>query len=238
MSIFDTDSALPVSNAVVKLSGINSTDQTNKTDSTGSVVFPVVAEGVYTVTIDAPNYQERTAVIEMGTEDKTVQYLLLRSDRFSILVFDSRDQSPVPGAEVFIDGDSKGKTDQNGILTLEIPRNKVYNLKIVKSGYTDYLEKRSIGDNEAVVNIPLAVESNKASLTVFNETNVPVEGAAILINGNPVGTTSQFGKYSFQNPLAESDLLEVTSCRLCNSEQKCVTGRRWKRHYRSTYRLR
>ena len=82
MSIFDTDSALPVSNAVVKLSGINSTDQTNKTDSTGSVVFPVVAEGVYTVTIDAPNYQERTAVIEMGTEDKTVQYLLLRSDRF------------------------------------------------------------------------------------------------------------------------------------------------------------
>ncbi|HVP94906.1 MAG TPA: hypothetical protein VMS89_07000 [Methanoregulaceae archaeon] len=209
MSIFDTDSALPVPNTVVKLSGVNITGQTNQTDTTGKVVFPVVAEGVYTITIDAPNYQERTAVVEMGTEDKTVQYLLLRSDRFSILVYDGRDQSPAAGAEVFIDGVSKGKTDQNGILTLEIPRNKVYNLKIVKSGFVDYLEKRNIGENEAVVNIPLSVAPYKASITVFNEMNAPVEGAAILVNGNPVGTTSQFGKYSFQNPLAEDDLLEI-----------------------------
>jgi len=209
MSIFDTDSALPVPNTVVKLSGMNTTDQVNKTDSTGDAAFPVEADTVYTVTIDAPGYQERTAVVEMGTEDKTVQYLLLRSDRFSILVYNGRDQSPVTGAEVFIDGVSKGKTDQNGILTLEIPRNKVYNLKILASGFSDYIEKRNIGDNEAVVNIPLSVAPYQASITVFSETNVPVEGAAVLVNGNPVGTTSQFGKFTFPNPLADSDLLEV-----------------------------
>jgi hypothetical protein len=209
MSIFDTDSALPIPNTVVKLTGGNTTDQTNRTDATGEAVFPVVADSVYTVTIDAPNYEERTAVVEMGTEDKTVQYLLLRSNRFSILVYDGRDQSPEPGAEVFIDGVLKGKTDPNGILTLEIPRNKVYNLKIVKSGFLDYVEKRNIGDNEAVVNIPLSVAPYQASITVFNETNVPLEGSVILVNGNPVGTTSQFGKFTFANPLTESDILEV-----------------------------
>ena len=38
---------------------------------------------------------------------------------------------------------------------------------------------------------------------------MPLEGSVILVNGNPVGTTSQFGKFTFPNPLAESDILEV-----------------------------
>ena len=95
----------------------------------------------------------------MGTDDETVQDPSLSKRP----VLDSSLMTAVispripSGAEVFIDGVSKGKTDPNGILTLEIPRNKAYNLKIIKSGFSDYLEKRNIGDNEAVVNIPLSL---------------------------------------------------------------------------------
>ena len=39
------------------------------------MVFPTEANGVYTITIHAPNYEDRTAIVEMGTERKTIQYL-------------------------------------------------------------------------------------------------------------------------------------------------------------------
>jgi Carboxypeptidase regulatory-like domain len=209
LNIFDTDSALPIPNAGVKITSSNLTDLMEKTDSNGTLVIPTEANGVYTITISAPNYEDRTAIVEMGTEAKTIQYLLTRSDRFSIFVKDGRDQSPVAGAEIFIDGVSKGKTDPRGILTLEIPRNKVYNIKVQKTGFIDYTEKRNIGENEAVVNTVLSVAPYTPSVNVFDEAKTPVEGATVIINGNPVGTTNQYGKYIFQNLPPGEYLLEV-----------------------------
>jgi hypothetical protein len=209
IGIFDADTALPVANSQVRVMGPNITESLKMTDINGSVTFPAQAASIYNVQISATNYQNRNEVIEMGMEGKNVQFLLIRSDRFSILAKNAGDGAPVANAEVFIDGVSKGKTDGKGTLSLEIPRNKVYNIKITKPGFTDYYEKRMISDSEAVVTATMAVAPYQASIYVFDETKAPVEGASIIIDGKTLGNTSQYGKYTFHDLPAGDYVLEV-----------------------------
>ncbi len=209
ISIYDADSAIPVANSEVRVMGPNITESQKMTDMNGSVVFPVQSLGIYNIQISAPNYQNRNEVLEMGMEGKNIQYLLIRGDRFSILAKSADDQSPVANAEVFIDGVSKGKTDGKGILSLEIPRNKVYNIKITKQGFSDYIEKKMISDNEAVVTAPMTITPYMASILVFDETNAPIQGASVIIDGKTLGNTSQYGKYMFRDLPAGQYVLEV-----------------------------
>ncbi len=209
ISIYDADSAIPVANSEVRVMGPNITESRKMTDMNGSVVFPVQSLGIYNIQISAPNYQNRNEVLEMGMEGKNIQYLLIRGDRFSILAKSADDQSPVANAEVFIDGVSKGKTDGKGILSLEIPRNKVYNIKITKQGFSDYIEKKMISDNEAVVTAPMTIAPYMASILVFDETNAPIQGASVIIDGKTLGNTSQYGKYMFRDLPAGQYVLEV-----------------------------
>lgn len=209
ISVFDADSAIPIANSQVRIAGPNITEPLKLTDQNGVVTFPVQAASIYNIQISAPNYENRNEVIEMGMEGKNIQYLLVRGDKFSILARSAEDQTPIENAEVFIDGNSKGKTDGKGILSLEIPRNKVYNIKITKPGYTDYVEKKMIGENEAVVTATLAIAPYQASIFVFDETKAPVQGASIIIDGKTMGNTSQYGKYTFHDFPSGQYVLEI-----------------------------
>jgi hypothetical protein len=209
IGIFDADSAIPVANSQVRVMGPNVTESLKMTDMNGSVTFPAQAASIYNIQITATNYQNRNEIVEMGMEGKNIQYLLIRGDRFSILAKSAGDQSPVANAEVFIDGVSKGKTDGKGILSLEIPRNKVYNIKIAKPGFTDYYEKKLISDSEAVVTASMAIAPYQASIFVFDETKAPVQGASIIIDGKALGNTSQYGKYTFHDLPSGQYVLEV-----------------------------
>ena len=209
ISVFDADSAIPIANSQVRITGPNITEPLKMTDLNGVVTFPAQAASIYNIQISAPNYENRNDVVEMGMEGKNIQYLLIRGDKFSILVRSAGDQSPIENAEVFIDGNSKGKTDGKGILSLEIPRNKVYNIKITKPGFTDYVEKRMIGENEAIVTASLAIAPYQASIFVFDETKAPVQGASIIIDGKTLGNTSQYGKYTFHDLPSGQYVLEI-----------------------------
>lgn len=209
IGIFDADSAIPIANSQVRVNGPNITESQKMTDMDGSVTFPVQALGIYNIQISAPNYQNRNEILEMGMEGKNIQYLLIRGDRFSIFAKSAVDQTPVANAEVFIDGASKGKTDGKGILSLEIPRNKVYNIKITKPGFTDYFEKKLISENEAVVTASMAIAPYQASIFVFDETKAPIQGASIIIDGKTLGNTSPYGKYTFHDLLSGQYVLEV-----------------------------
>ena len=209
IDIFDADSALPITNSQVRVMGPNITESLKMTDKNGSVTFPAQAASIYNIQITATNYQNRNEVVEMGMEGKNIQYLLIRGDRFSILAKSAGDQTPIANAEVFIDGVSKGKTDGKGILSLEIPRNKVYNIKITRPGFTDYFEKKMISDNEAVVTASMVVAPYQASIYVFDETKAPVTGASIIIDGKALGNTSQYGKYTFRDLPSGQYILEV-----------------------------
>jgi hypothetical protein len=198
VTVYDADTLYTVSGAEVSLS-VNGVNMSETTDSNGSVSFPVRAEGLYDLSIHAPNYQTRAAAVEMGIDNKSVEYWLYHDTHFVIVVKDETTMQPVKDAEIVFDGVNKGTTDQRGALTIDLPRDKVYQITIKKDGYQDYIEKRIISNDEALVTLSIKKAPATVFIFIYDETKSPVENAEIFLGNTQVGTTDTFGKATLEN---------------------------------------
>jgi len=206
--LYDSDSFSVIPNAEVKLTYNNATD-TRTSDSNGIVSFAVMANTIYDVAISAPYYQSQAPkAIEIGAENKVVQYWLMRNDRFSFIVTDPN-KTPLQSAEVFIDSVSKGKTDIRGFLTVQIERGKSYDIEVKKDGYQSFVERKTIGDDDALMTVQIAKVPIGAFVSVYDENRAPVQGAAVYLDSAVAGNTDSYGKYVFGNIVTGSYQLEV-----------------------------
>jgi protocatechuate 3,4-dioxygenase beta subunit len=208
VQVYDSDSFAMLPNADVKLTTDNATVAA-KTDSNGLATFAVRANTIYDIAISAPNYQSLVPKsVDIGTEDKSVQYWLMRSDRFSIIVTD-KNKTPVQDADISIDSEIKGKTDPRGFLILQIERNKPHVIEVKKEGYQSYIERKTIGEDEAVLTVQISKVPIGAFVSVYDENRAPVEGAAVYLDNALAGYTDKYGKYVMGTILSGAYPLEV-----------------------------
>jgi PEGA domain len=208
VNLYDSDSLGFVSGARVNISAENLM-QTKLTDITGSVAFDVNATTLYAISITAPDYLSREGVIDLGTEDKDVQYWLLPSNRFSFVIQDKDSLGAVPDAEVRIDSVLAGRTDARGVLTTPVSRGKIHTIEITKSGYQTFTESKVISETDALDTVVLSKAFLGAFIYTIDESHVPINGTDIYINGTLKGSTNQFGRTTFPNLVAGSYVVEV-----------------------------
>jgi hypothetical protein len=208
--VYDADTLEPIAGAQVQMSG-GGTSGSAISDLNGSASFAVRADEIYTLDIKAMNYQSRAATVEMGTDSKQVQYWLFRDDRFALVVKDDVTGLPLSDAEVAIEGVVRGITDTRGAITLQLPREKVYNIRVKKEGYQDYNGRQVIGKDEALVTILLAKAPYNVFISVFDENKEPVEGAFVTVNGKEAGVTNKFGRLTLEGYLGGDYNLTVSA---------------------------
>jgi len=219
VSLYDTDSLSPVPNADVKITANNATE-TKKSDSNGIASFAVKANTIYDIVITAPYYQSRVpSPVEIGADNKDVQYWLLRNDRFSFVVTE-KENTPVPDAEVYLDSALKGTTDARGILILPLERGKPYAIEIKKAGYQSFIERKTIGEDEALLTIQISKVPVGAFVSVFDENQVPVKDAGIYLDNVFAGSTDQYGRYVFGSIVSGTYQLEVKKDGYVATEKK------------------
>lgn len=208
VKLYDSDSFDMIPNAEVKLTNNNATD-TRKSDSNGLATFPVTANTVYDIAISAPFYQSQVPrAIEIGTENKEVQYWLMRNDRFSVIVTDPG-KNPIQSAEVYLDSQLKGKTDIRGFLILQVERDKPYVIEVKKDGYQSFVERKTIGADEALITVQIAKVPVGAFVSVYDENRDPIEGASVYLDNALAGTTDRYGKYVMGTITAGAYQLEI-----------------------------
>ena len=208
--VYDADSLNAIPGARVILSGMNKTLD-NITDKTGMASFLVKADAGYTIEVSAPHYQSRSASIETGAGDKEIQYWLFRDDRLTFRIIDEQTREPVRDAEIAVDTVTSGRTDTRGTLTVDLPRNMLYTLRVAAAGYQNVVEKRLIGEEESLIDIGLTRSPYQVFVSVYDESRSPVEGAVITIDGKEVGKTNTYGRFSIQDLVAGMYRLEVRS---------------------------
>lgn len=209
VKLIDSDNPLlTVAGAMVNITALNST-QGKLSGAAGTATFGVNASMQYSITITAPNYQPRSATVDVGTEDKTVEYILLSGNRFSFVVKDKESKVPVSGAEVYLNSVLAGKTDERGILNTPVTRGKLYTIEIKKDGYEVVSESRTIGESDALYTTEIAKAPLGAFVYVYDENYNPLNGADIYINGSLSGTTNQYGRGTFTDLVFGSYLVEV-----------------------------
>ncbi|MCX6693887.1 MAG: carboxypeptidase-like regulatory domain-containing protein [Methanomicrobiales archaeon] len=195
VTVIDADTLSPISNASVVLKGENASVSA-QTGPGGTAVLPAIALGGYTVEVHAINYVPREMQVGLETVGRDLQIPLLTDNRFSIVVRDRESGEVVVDAGVTVDDDLKGTTDVRGILTLPIPRDKIYYLKVARLGYAPYLERRLISSSEAVVPVLLERAPEAVRVIVHDEVEHPVGGAEVFVGGTSHGKSDTNGKVS------------------------------------------
>lgn len=208
VNLYDSDTLNPVPGALVNISAMNST-QSKQSDANGAVSFIVNANIRYSVDITAPSYEPRSGTADVGTDDKAVQFWLLSGNKFSFVVKDSESKAPVPGAEVRLNAIRAGKTDERGILSIPVARDRTYTIEIGKDGYESVTESRTISKADALYITEITKAPIGAFVYVYNENNSPITGAEIYINGTLSGTTNEFGRHTIPDLVSGSYPLEV-----------------------------
>jgi len=206
--LYDADTMDPVTSANVTVEGGGS-NSSALSDSNGTALFTVQARGSYLIGTDAAHYQPASTAVDVGTSGKEVQVMLFRDDRFSIVVKDGDSGVPLAGARVFVEGIERGVTDPKGVLTLPFSRGKVYLFRVVQDGYQEYNGREIIESDTAFLTIPLTKAPFTIFVSVYNEDDVPVEGALVLIDTITAGTTSRSGRAVLTNLTAGQYILEV-----------------------------
>lgn len=206
--LYDADTMDPLPNMSVTLAGEGS-ESTAIADQNGSSGFKVKARGSYRIGTDIEHYQPVSIAVDMGTVNKDVQIMLFRDDRFSIVIKDGESGVPLSGARVVVEGIERGVTDPKGVLTLPMPRGKVYLFRVILDGYQDYNGRQIIESDTAFLTIPLTKAPFTIFVSVYNEDDDPVEGALVLVDNTPAGTTGRYGRAVLTNLTAGRYLLEV-----------------------------
>ncbi|MDP2797101.1 MAG: carboxypeptidase-like regulatory domain-containing protein [Methanoregula sp.] len=208
VSLFDSDTLVPVSGALVNISAENVT-MGKQTDISGSALFGVTAATLYSVDIEAPDYQPRHATIDMASENRDVQYWLLSGNRFAIEIKDKDGKAAVPDAEVRIDSALVGKTDAKGRLVIPVTRGNAYTIEIRKAGYQTFTESRIISEADAIYSVEITKAPIGAFIYVFDENHAAINGADVYINGILSGTTNQYGRSTFPGLVSGTYPVEI-----------------------------
>jgi len=208
VSLFDSDTLVPVSGALVNISAENVT-MGKQTDLYGSALFGVTATTLYSVDIEATNYQPRHATVDMATENREVQYWLLSGNRFAIEIKDKDGKAPVSDAEVRIDSGLVGKTDAKGRLVIPVTRGNSYTIEIRKAGYQTLTVSRVIGDADAIYSVEITKAPIGAFIYVFDENHAAINGAEVYINGNLLGSTNQYGRSTIPSLVSGTYPVEI-----------------------------
>jgi hypothetical protein len=208
VKLYDSDTHGPVAGALVNISALNST-QGKQSGAAGTVTFGVNASMLYSVAISAPDYEPRSGTVDVGNEDKTVEYDLLSGNRFTFVVKDKDSKAAIPGAEVYLNMVVAGKTDERGILITPITRGKLYTIEIKKDGYETISESKNIAESDALYTSEIVKAPLGAFVYVYDENRNPINGADIYINGSLSGTTNQYGRSTFPELVYGSYPVEV-----------------------------
>jgi hypothetical protein len=72
-----------------------------------------------------------------------------------------------------------GKTDAPGVLTIPIPRGRVYDIEIKKAGYQTLSESGIINETDAFYLFTLTKAPLNILVSVFYENQIPVNGTQI-----------------------------------------------------------
>jgi PGF-CTERM protein len=182
------------------------------TNGSGVARTDPVELGEYTVRVTAPGHLQRGASIGITRVEKTHTVTVRRADvDATVTVVDDHFDPPRPveGATVRIEGrDTTLTTGSDGTATLSVPVNRNYDVRVDKDGYDAGRIRIGVGEDPVSREVTirrspaLSIESvnrrvvvgESTVVTVTDEYDRRVEGAAVSVGGETVGRTDEQGQ--------------------------------------------
>lgn len=207
VQVWDDETSAPLKGAEVYIDG----SRAGVTDADGKVPLHLQREKRYSLKVTAPDYQPYQEERYLEADDVLILVHLSKSAYpVSITAF-SEAMKPIEGAEIYLSGTLKGKTNAYGRFMISDLHAGTYEIMVRAPGYGDWTETRQIsGKGEDIV---AELKYDQASVTIRAEgsNRKAVADAVVLIDGQVVGVTDGLG--CLRTALATNKAYAVTATR-------------------------
>ncbi|HDQ08194.1 MAG TPA: carboxypeptidase regulatory-like domain-containing protein [Methanoculleus sp.] len=195
--VYDADTLLPISGAEVAIESEYGDTDADDTASSGAVTFVVTEETDYSIEVRDDDYAASSTDVAIEDGDETVLIWLVNEDRVAFRVRDADTHVAIDGAEVFVDGDTQGRTGSGGLLFARF--SGTHQVSVVCDGYRTYSKSMTFTGSAVYQLIELTQSISSLTIKVTDSHGNPLSGAAVYIDGDLAGTTGSDGEYSDAN---------------------------------------
>ncbi len=202
--VYDADTLYPVNDAWVEIEDEDAETIDDETDNNGKVTFDVIEETEYGIEVQDNDYITQILEVEVEDSDETVVVWLIHEDRQVFKVRDAETRDAIDGAEVFVDGSSKGLTGSGGLLFTRISGTGTHQISVVSDGYSSYSASIRLDDVDIYQLIELTLSTYPLTIMVSDSNGMPVSGATVSIDDEKMGMTDSSGEFGI------SDIIEGT----------------------------
>jgi len=207
IQVRDSETSTPLGGAEIVVDSARA----GVTDADGRLTLHLQREKRYSLKVTAPDYQPYQEERYLDADNVLILVHLSKSAYpVSITAFDEA-MKPIAGAEVFLNGTLKGKTNAYGRFALSDVHAGTYEIVVRAPGYGDWTETRQVsGKGEDIV---AELKYDRASVTIRAEgpDRKAVADAIVVIDGQVVGVTDGLG--CFNTALVTNKVYAVTATR-------------------------
>lgn len=189
IQVRDAETLAPLKGAEVYIDNARA----GETDADGRLPLHLERAKRYSFRVTAPDYQpyQESRYLEVDNVLLTAD-LSKSAYQMSITAFDEATK-PIEGAEIYLNGTLKGKTNPYGRFALSDIHAGTYEILVRASGYQDWSETRQIsGQGEDIV-AELGYDRASVTIRAKDRDQNPVAGADVVIDGQVIGVTNSQG---------------------------------------------
>jgi hypothetical protein len=201
----DAETSAPITGAEVYIDNARA----GVTDAEGRLQFHLDRGKRYSVKVTAAGYQPFQESRDLEVDNVLFQVSLSKSAYpLSIMVFNEATK-PVEGAEVYLNGTLKGKTNQYGRFALSELHAGIYEILVRAPGYEDWRATRQVAGVADDVVAELKYDRATVTVQVEGPDRKALADAVIVIDDKVAGVTDSLGR--FQTALVTDRAYAVTA---------------------------
>jgi len=167
-----------------------------KTDAKGRLVIPVTRGKTYSLEIRKAGYQTVTESRIISEADAIYAVEITKAPIGAFIYVFNENHAAINGADVYINGNLSGTTNQYGRSTFPNLVSGTYPVEIRKTGYVAVSRTIQISNPNEDYTFEMTFENADLTLFVKDNEQKIVPNASISVNGNALGVTDDRGQYS------------------------------------------
>jgi hypothetical protein len=188
----DKESRGPVQGAEIRLNAILA----GKTDERGILSTPVARGKDYTIEIRKDGYEPLTESRTISQADALYTAEIKKAPIGAFVFVYDENNSPINGADIYINGNLSGTTNQNGRHTFPDLVFGSYPVEVKKTGYIPSNRTLIVSNKSEDYTFTLSFEGSDLTISVKDKNAAEIPNASVAINGAVSGQTDNHGEFT------------------------------------------
>ncbi len=180
----------PIENAEVRIDNVLA----GKTDPRGILTTKVGRGKTYTIEVKKDGFQPYVITRSISETDELLTVVMSKAPVGAFIYVVDESKSPVNGADVYLNGEKAGSTNQYGRFTLSNVLAGSFTVEIKKSGLVNVQKQINVTKQGDEFTIELPFETVDLKVYVQDKDKKVVPETTILINDNKIGVTDDHGQ--------------------------------------------